>query len=130
MCGIAGILNFSRNEPVRPEVISGMMNAIRHRGPDGEGIYIDRNIGLGHRRLAIIDLSPAGHQPMATAEGSAWIVYNGEIYNYLELRAELAAKGPSLQIPKRHGSDSARLSRIRSGLRHAFQRHVCYCAVG
>lgn len=97
MCGIAGIFNFHQNEPIRPELIQAMMNSIRHRGPDGEGIYTNGNIGLGHRRLAIIDLSAAGHQPMRNADGSAWIVYNGEIYNYLELRAELAAKGHRFQ---------------------------------
>ncbi len=93
MCGIAGILNFNQNDRVEPEVIRKMTDTLRHRGPDGEGIYVNGNAGLGHRRLAIIDLSPAGHQPMASADGSTWIVYNGEIYNFLTLRAELAASG-------------------------------------
>jgi asparagine synthase (glutamine-hydrolysing) len=70
-----------------------MTDAIAHRGPDGEGFYTDRFVGLGHRRLAIIDLSAAGHQPMATSDGRAVLTYNGEIYNYLELKSELEAKG-------------------------------------
>jgi asparagine synthase (glutamine-hydrolysing) len=70
-----------------------MADALSHRGPDGEGFYTDSFIGLGHRRLAIIDLSPAGHQPMATPEGDVILTYNGEVYNFQELRVELEAKG-------------------------------------
>ncbi len=70
-----------------------MTKAIAHRGPDGEGLYVDRFIGLGHRRLAIIDLSPAAHQPMVTSDGRFAISYNGEIYNFRELRGELEALG-------------------------------------
>jgi asparagine synthase (glutamine-hydrolysing) len=70
-----------------------MSSSIYHRGPDDSGIYTDGNVGLGFRRLAIIDLSPAGHQPMTNEDGSVWIVFNGEIYNYQELREELIAKG-------------------------------------
>jgi len=93
MCGIAGIFSFQPNAPVASAQIKKMANAIRHRGPDDEGIYINRQIGLGHRRLAIIDLSPDGHQPMAGPDGSTQIIYNGELYNYLELRAELKKNG-------------------------------------
>ncbi len=92
MCGIAGILNLN-GEPVSRRVIKAMTDAIAHRGPDGEGHYIDANIALGHRRLAIIDLTPAASQPMANAGESVVISYNGEIYNFLQLRAELEAKG-------------------------------------
>jgi len=70
-----------------------MTDTIRHRGPNDDGIYINGTIGLGHRRLSIIDLSPDGHQPMAGPDGSTQIIYNGELYNYLELRAELKKKG-------------------------------------
>ena len=70
-----------------------MTDAIAHRGPDGEGFYIDSFIGLGHRRLAVIDLSPMGHQPMTTPDGQYTITYNGEIYNFQELRVELEASG-------------------------------------
>lgn len=93
MCGIAGIFSFQPNEPVAATQIKKMTDAIRHRGPDDEGIYITQQIGLGHRRLSIIDLSPDGHQPMAGPDGSTQIIYNGELYNYLELRAELKKKG-------------------------------------
>ncbi len=92
MCGICGIFNLN-GEPVSPVNLRRMTDAIIHRGPDGEGFYIDSFIGLGHRRLAIIDLSPAGHQPMLTQDGLYAISYNGEIYNFQELRVELEALG-------------------------------------
>ena len=80
-------------EPVSPVLLRKMTDAIAHRGPDGEGFYIDSFIGLGHRRLAIIDLSPAGHQPMATISKQYVISYNGEVYNFQGLRTELEALG-------------------------------------
>ena len=80
-------------EPVSPVNLRKMTDAIKHRGPDSEGFYIDSFIGLGHRRLAIIDLSRAGHQPMRTPDGQYAISYNGEIYNFQELRVELEALG-------------------------------------
>lgn len=92
MCGIAGVIHLD-GEPVSPVVIRRMTDAIAHRGPDGEGLFIDGAIGLGHRRLSIIDLSPAGHQPMATPDGRFTITYNGEVYNFQELRVELEALG-------------------------------------
>ena len=92
MCGIAGIFNFN-NQPVAHSQIQAMTNIISHRGPDGEGQYIDGSLGLGHRRLAIIDLSPAGHQPMMTRNDRFVITYNGEIYNFKELRIKLEALG-------------------------------------
>jgi len=92
MCGIAGIFNLD-GAPVPHRQIKAMTDAMAHRGPDDEGHYIDINLALGHRRLAIIDLSPAAHQPMANKDGSVVVVYNGEIYNYLELRAQLQARG-------------------------------------
>lgn len=92
MCGIAGIFNLN-GEPVSPVLLRKMTDAIAHRGPDGEGFYMDSFIGLGHRRLAIIDLSPAGHQPMATHSNNYVITYNGEVYNFQELRTELEALG-------------------------------------
>ncbi|MGH7816812.1 MAG: asparagine synthase (glutamine-hydrolyzing), partial [Candidatus Binatia bacterium] len=90
MCGITGILNLNA-EPVSSVVLRKMTDALAHRGPDGEGFYTEGNVGLGHRRLAIIDLSPAGHQPMLTCDGRFALTYNGEIYNFQELRAELEA---------------------------------------
>ena len=92
MCGIAGILNLD-GAPASSVLLRRMTDAIAHRGPDGEGQYVDGPLGLGHRRLAILDLSPAGRQPMATADGRYVISYNGEIYNFQELRAELQALG-------------------------------------
>ena len=92
MCGICGQFNFGNQERVFEERIRQMARAIVHRGPDDEGYFFDGNLGLGFRRLSIIDLS-GGHQPMSDAEESVWVVFNGEIYNYLELRAELEAKG-------------------------------------
>ncbi|MCC6534000.1 MAG: asparagine synthase (glutamine-hydrolyzing) [Burkholderiales bacterium] len=92
MCGIAGILN-RKDEPISPIAVKRMTDAIAHRGPDGQGLYIDGPIGLGHRRLAIIDLSPAAHQPMSTEDGRYVLSYNGEVYNFQELRIELEALG-------------------------------------
>ncbi|MBE9207143.1 asparagine synthase (glutamine-hydrolyzing) [Nostoc sp. LEGE 06077] len=92
MCGITGILNLD-GDPVSPVILKKMTDAIAHRGPDGEGQYIDNGLGLGHRRLAIIDLSPAGHQPMSTVDGQLIMTYNGEIYNFNELRIELESLG-------------------------------------
>src|SRR5471030_2400131 len=92
MCGIAGLI-YLDNNPVSPVVLQRMTDAIAHRGPDGEGHWIEGNVGLGHRRLAIIDLSPAGHQPMASVSQRYVMVYNGEVYNYRELRTELESLG-------------------------------------
>lgn len=92
MCGLTGIFNVN-GEPVSPVILRKMTDAIKHRGPDGEGFYTDSFIGLGHRRLAIIDLSPLGHQPMITSDGNYVLIFNGEIYNFQELRIELEARG-------------------------------------
>ncbi|NEV02252.1 asparagine synthase (glutamine-hydrolyzing) [Bradyrhizobium uaiense] len=94
MCGIAGIVNL-RGNPVEPAEISRLTSLIAHRGPFGEGIWFNakRNVAFGHRRLAIIDPGEGGYQPMASGDGRHVIVYNGEIYNFLELRRELEAKG-------------------------------------
>jgi asparagine synthase (glutamine-hydrolysing) len=92
MCGIAGQFNFERREPVEREMIVRMADSIAHRGPDDEGFFIAGPVGLGFRRLSIIDLA-GGHQPMSDAGETVWIIFNGEIYNYRELRAELQSKG-------------------------------------
>jgi asparagine synthase (glutamine-hydrolysing) len=92
MCGIVGICN-RRGDAVSPNLLKRMTDIISHRGPDSEGHYTDGPIGLGHRRLAIIDLSPHGHQPMANETGDVIIVFNGEIYNFQKLRVELEARG-------------------------------------
>src|SRR5512145_1562244 len=92
MCGIAGLIHLDNN-PVSPAILQRMTDAIAHRGPDGEGQWIEGNVGLGHRRLSVIDLSPAGHQPMISADHRFVLTYNGEIYNFRELRGELEAAG-------------------------------------
>src|SRR6478736_3458763 len=93
MCGICGQFNYSTNAPADGQVIGRMMNSISHRGPDDSGQHLDGSLGLGFRRLAIIDLSPAGHQPMSDQAESVWVVFNGEIYNFQELRRELEGHG-------------------------------------
>ena len=92
MCGIAGQLNFQRREPVEHGTIVRMARSIAHRGPDDEGFFIAGPVGLAFRRLSIIDLA-GGHQPMSDAEETLWVIFNGEIYNYRELGAELRNKG-------------------------------------
>jgi asparagine synthase (glutamine-hydrolysing) len=92
MCGIVGVLNFD-GAPVAAGVLRAMTDAIAHRGPDGADYYIDGALGLGHRRLSIIDLSPAGREPMPNEDRTVWLVYNGEIYNFKALRSELEARG-------------------------------------
>jgi asparagine synthase (glutamine-hydrolysing) len=91
MCGITGIFCFD-GAPVDRQILEAMTSAIAHRGPDGTGLFIDRGMGLGHRRLSIIDLD-GGAQPLSNEDGSLTVVFNGEIYNYLELREDLIAKG-------------------------------------
>lgn len=91
MCGISGILSFN-GEYSRKDILK-MNKILSHRGPDDEGTYFDDFIGLGHRRLSIIDLSKAGHQPMSDESKRYWIVFNGEVYNYLEIREDLIKDG-------------------------------------
>src|ERR1700739_829976 len=92
MCGICGQVQIAGDEPVDTDTIRRMTQTISHRGPDDDGYFFDRSLGLGFRRLSIIDLS-GGHQPMSDAEKTVWVVFNGEIYNYKELRAELEGHG-------------------------------------
>src|SRR5277367_4490238 len=96
MCGICGKLNFDRDASVSPALLKSMANTIVHRGPDDEGYYTSGPAGLGFRRLSIIDLS-TGHQPISNEDGSVWVVFNGEIYNYKELREYLLGKGHVLK---------------------------------
>jgi asparagine synthase (glutamine-hydrolysing) len=92
MCGIAGRFNFDPLRPVDPDVLEAMTDAVAHRGPDASGYHLAPGIGLGHRRLSIIDLS-TGDQPLGNEDGSIWTVFNGEIYNFADVRAELLAHG-------------------------------------
>jgi asparagine synthase (glutamine-hydrolysing) len=91
VCGIAGRLNFNR-EPVNREQLGRMIGTLSHRGPDASGVHVAGEVGLAHARLSIIDLD-GGAQPMSSADGRLWITFNGEIFNYIELREELVAKG-------------------------------------
>jgi asparagine synthase (glutamine-hydrolysing) len=92
MCGIAGVMHFERGRPVEPALLQAMADRIAHRGPDAEGFWTGPGVGLAHRRLSIIDLA-AGQQPLGNEDGSIQVVFNGEIYNYLELRNKLLARG-------------------------------------
>src|SRR5687767_14414973 len=92
MCGISGQYNFGSQRPVDAGTIRRMAGSITHRGPDDEGFHLDGPLGLGFRRLSIIDLA-GGHQPMADREESVWVIFNGEIYNFPELKRELESDG-------------------------------------
>src|SRR5437899_9590682 len=92
MCGICGQFNFGDRAPVALRDVETMTRTIVHRGPDDAGYHVSGPVGLGFRRLSIIDLA-GGHQPMSDAEESVWVIFNGEIYNYRELHAELEAHG-------------------------------------
>ena len=96
MCGITGYINVN-GAPASAVILKKMTNAITHRGPDGEGQWVEGNVGIGHRRLAILDLSPSGHQPMISPDHRWVLSYNGEVYNYRELRADLEAEGVSFR---------------------------------
>ncbi len=92
MCGICGIYNAQSGEPISRSTLEQMTHVISHRGPDDRGFYFDGALGLGFTRLSIIDLS-SGHQPMCNETGDIWIVFNGEIWNYKQLRKTLVEKG-------------------------------------
>ncbi|MBM4124502.1 MAG: asparagine synthetase B, partial [Nitrospira sp.] len=91
MCGIAGQVTADRR-PVEARVIAAMGASLRHRGPDDQGLFVQGHVGLAHRRLSVLDVSPAGRQPMSNEAGTIQIVFNGEIYNYEELRRGLRSK--------------------------------------
>src|ERR1043166_2844948 len=95
MCGINGEFIFSGRERIDNALLETMRDVIAHRGPDDAGTYIsdDRAVGFGFRRLSIVDLSPAGHQPMSNEDGTVWIIFNGEIYNHRDLRETLEKHG-------------------------------------
>src|SRR5437763_232478 len=95
MCGICGIVTRDRGIRCDQETVTRMRDTLVHRGPDDAGEFVssDHVVALGHRRLSIIDLSAAGHQPMSNEDGTMWITYNGEVYNHVALREELEARG-------------------------------------
>src|SRR5690349_4204219 len=92
MCGIAGFIYADQHRPAHPGILKAMGDAISHRGPNAEGFWTDSGLGLVHRRLSIIDLG-GGDQPIGNEDGSVQVVFNGEIYNYLDLRADLEKRG-------------------------------------
>ena len=92
MCGICGIVEFDPSAPVQETLVRAMCSVLQHRGPDDEGVFLGAGVGIGARRLSIIDIE-GGHQPLANEDGTVWAAQNGEIYNFLDLRAELEAKG-------------------------------------
>ena len=131
MCGIAGIFLTSRKaNPCRLACIKPMTSSLHHRGPDGSGIWVDReaSIALGHRRLAIIDLSDEGHQPMQSRRGGLIMTYNGEIYNHAELRQELEAQGEQF---RGHSDTEVMLATFeRLGVEPALKRFAGMFALG
>ena len=92
MCGISGIINFQENSVSEPDIRT-MMRSMKHRGPNDEGFFAEEHVGLGFVRLSILDLTPSGHQPMFSHDGRYVMVFNGEIFNYIELKEELRKKG-------------------------------------
>ena len=123
MCGIAGIINGGN-----AELLGRMSDIIVHRGPDDAGLewFADSSSGLAFRRLSIIDLTAAGHQPMSAETGDLWIVFNGEIYNYKELGEELAAKGVRFRSHSDTGNSAVRVSNLGRSLPRQAERHVCF----
>jgi asparagine synthase (glutamine-hydrolysing) len=115
MCGIAGVVSFDRREPIEREALARMTHSIAHRGPDDEGFYIAGPVGLGFRRLSIIDLC-GGHQPMCNEDETLWIVLNGEIYNFEKLRCELIGRGHQFKT----GSDTETIL-------HLYEEHGVDC---
>lgn len=114
MCGFAGLLKWNGLAPEDPARVRAAAEMLAHRGPDSAGLYADRLLALGFRRLKVLDLSPAGEQPMSNEDGSLTVVFNGEIYNYRELREELRAQGHTF----RSQSDT-------EVLLHAYEQHGC-----
>src|SRR3954447_21913987 len=100
MCGIAGIFHYADpSHPIDRDLLGRMTRVLAHRGPDAESFFVRDNIGFGHRRLAIVDLSPTGAQPMSNDDGTCWITYNGELYNHAWFRERLLARGHSFRGP-------------------------------
>ena len=102
MCGIVGIVGLNPLEPVDETRLKRMRDVLRHRGPDGEGLWVEGRVGLGHRRLAIVDVE-GGAQPMPNEDGSVWVVLNGEIYNHASLRPWLERRGHPFSLHAHRG---------------------------
>jgi len=128
MCGIAGIFHAETPKPVDPARVERMCDALAHRGPDGAGVWTDHGVGLGHRRLSIIDIA-GSPQPMHSADARAVIVFNGEIYNFRELRSESGAGRFHLPHQWRYRGDPCRVAALGAGLPRAARRDVRFRAV-
>ena len=122
MCGISGVISERANGDDAASLVAANAQ-ITHRGPDGHGTVTQGQITLGHRRLSIIDIEQ-GQQPMASVDGNLWVTFNGEIYNYRELRSELSALGYPFSYPIRYRSLVSGFSAVGSSLREAAARHV------
>ncbi len=125
MCGICGIaIPRTASRSIDPRVLERMRDTLAHRGPDDCGLFIEQGIGLGHRRLSIVDVA-GGHQPMASDDGSLQMVYNGEVYNHLDIRAELERRGHAY----RTRCDTETVLRLYqedgTAITRAPPRHVC-----
>jgi len=125
MCGICGIYNFKTSESVSLDLLKAMTDTLVHRGPDDEGFYCKGPVGLGHRRLSIIDLE-GGRQPMTNEDQTIWVVFNGEIYNFEELRQDLIKKGHNF---KTRSDTEAIIHLYEEYAENCFQ-HVFYRLVG
>ncbi len=123
MCGFVALLARDGHQPDSALLVR-MTHLIAHRGPDDHGFFLDGSVGLGFRRLSILDLAPSGHQPMTSADGRHVIVFNGEIYNYVELREELLVRGHNFRSTRRYRSAACRLSGVGSRLPRSAQRDV------
>ncbi len=115
MCGIIAYLTNSKKNPYRKEDFQKILDKMNHRGPDAQGIYLDDKIILGHKRLSIIDLSEAGNQPLYSRDGNYIIIYNGEIYNYLEIKKELKEKFEDIQFHTNTDTEILLLGYIKYG---------------
>jgi asparagine synthase (glutamine-hydrolysing) len=127
MCGIAGIFNIDQSS-TSLSILKEMASVIEHRGPDGEGYFYKENIGLAHKRLAILDVSEKGSQPMSSKDGRWTIVFNGCIYNYLELKQELKAKGH--YFVSTTDTEVIVEGVARYGVDYFKRFNVCYCGMG
>ncbi len=123
MCGIAGLVSLT-GARADEDILAAMSARIRHRGPDGSGIHADGPVGLAHRRLAIIDLTDTASQPMTNEDGTLWLVFNGEIYNFIELREELLGRGHTFRFKRRYRGDPPCLRGMGQGVPPAVHRDV------
>src|SRR5580700_5331918 len=119
MCGIAGVIHFARDAQVDTGILRRMCAVMAHRGPDDDGFYFNGRVGLGMRRLSIVDLT-TGHQPISNEHGTVWIVFNGEIYNHAALREQLIARGHSF----RTNSDTEAIVHLYEEYGHDCVQHL------